>query len=618
MKLRKLLIVACALLMLMGCTGKTTKKEEKVHVTMYLWDKSLSRNLTPWLQEKFPEYELEFVQAYNNMGYYTYLYNHNNLPDIITCRRFSINDAAHMSNMLMDLSKTELAGTFYSSYLENNRESDGSIRWLPICAEVDGLIANLDLFEEYGIEVPTNYSEFANALNVFKENGVTPFISDFRFDYTVLELMQGSAIPELMSREGTQWRMKYESETDEEPVGLDDAVWPVVFEKFMTLCNDLGITPEMTEWDFSAPSTPFHEGTLPLMRGTAHDCIYSMENYGGNKAMLPYFGETSEDSWILTYPVCQFAVNKSVEEDEAKKEAVMRILEAVFSQEGQEKAANGTAVLSYNKNVNIDLGPSMRYIQDAIDSNHMYMRLASTEFFSISKNVGHKLVKGEETIEEAYADFNEQLISPKPTAEDEVLFTQEKGYSHNLMEHGIPAVSSLLNTYREGMNKDIVIGFGNVATTDIYAEDYTLKTLKYLISFKAFTNEAQLSGKEVIETIKWLIDVGEDGSNPIRHYNLIPSCSGMEYKMKDNGDGTYTFLEATINGEAIDENKVYNIALVGEPEYIDDPIYCNHPMPENLKEKFSEMEGNYYDNCVAAITGCGQLLETSDYVTIEK
>ena len=26
MKLRKLLIVACALLMLMGCTGKTTKK----------------------------------------------------------------------------------------------------------------------------------------------------------------------------------------------------------------------------------------------------------------------------------------------------------------------------------------------------------------------------------------------------------------------------------------------------------------------------------------------------------------------------------------------------------------------------------------------------------------
>ena len=99
---------------------------------------------------------------------------------------------------------------------------------------------------------------------------------------------------------------------------------------------------------------------------------------------------------------------------------------------------------------------------------------------------------------------------------------------------------------------------------------------------------------------------------------LNDNGSGMEYKMKDNGDGTYTFLEATINGEAIDENKVYNIALVGEPEYIDDPIYCNHPMPENLKEKFSEMEGNYYDNCVAAITGCGQLLETSDYVTIEK
>ncbi|MGN1406653.1 MAG: extracellular solute-binding protein, partial [Erysipelotrichaceae bacterium] len=591
MKLRKLLIVACALLLFTGCTGETTKKEEKVHVTMYLWDKSLSRSLTPWLQEKFPEYELEFVHAYNNMDYYTYLYNHNNLPDIITCRRFSINDAAHMSNMLMDLSKTELAGTFYSSYLENNRESDGAIRWLPACAEVDGFIANLDLFKEYGLEVPTNYSEFVNVLNVFKENNVTPFISDFRSDYTVLELMQGSAIPELMSREGTQWRMKYESETDAEPVGLDDEVWPVVFEKFMTLCNDLGVTAEMATWDFSTSATPFNEGTLPLMRGTANDCTYSMNNFGGDKVMLPYFGETAQDSWILTYPVCQFAVNKKVEEDAARKEAVMRILEAVFSQEGQEKIANNTAVLSYNKNVNIDLGPSMRYIQDAIDSNHMYMRLASTEFFSISKDVGHKLVKGEETVEEAYKDFNEQLISPKPTAEDEVLISQEKGYSHNLDEHGIPAVSSILNTYKEGMDKDIVIGFGNITTTDIYPEDYSLKTLKYLISFKAYLYEAELNGKEVIETLEWLINTGEDGSNPIRHYNLIPSAAGLEYKMKDNGDGTYSFIEATINGEAIDENKVYKVLLVGEMGYITDSIYCNHPLPENLKEKIAEKEG---------------------------
>ena len=34
------------------------------------------------------------------------------MPDIITCRRFSLNDAAPLSEHLADLSKTEVAGTY--------------------------------------------------------------------------------------------------------------------------------------------------------------------------------------------------------------------------------------------------------------------------------------------------------------------------------------------------------------------------------------------------------------------------------------------------------------------------------------------------------------------------
>ena len=50
------------------------------------------------------------------------------MPDVITCRCFSLNDAASLSEYLTDLSKTEVAGTFYSSYLEVNREENGAIR----------------------------------------------------------------------------------------------------------------------------------------------------------------------------------------------------------------------------------------------------------------------------------------------------------------------------------------------------------------------------------------------------------------------------------------------------------------------------------------------------------
>ena len=103
------------------------------------------------------------------MDYYRDLLNRaEQLPDIITCRRFSLNDAAPLAEHLMDLSTTEVAGTFYSSYLNNNQEPDGAIRWLPMCAEVDGTAANVDLFAQYNIPLPTNYAEFVAAINAFE------------------------------------------------------------------------------------------------------------------------------------------------------------------------------------------------------------------------------------------------------------------------------------------------------------------------------------------------------------------------------------------------------------------------------------------------------------------
>ena len=123
------------LLTFAGCLGTPESESEKTEITMYLWDKSMTKTLTPWLEEQFPEYKLTFVIGYNTMDYHTDLTARGEpMPDVITCRRFSINDAVHLSDQLLDLSSTEVVGTFYNSYIENNREEDGGIRWLPMCA----------------------------------------------------------------------------------------------------------------------------------------------------------------------------------------------------------------------------------------------------------------------------------------------------------------------------------------------------------------------------------------------------------------------------------------------------------------------------------------------------
>ena len=171
-----LLVLVTALLLLAGCAGQKAadtsagepEKDGRIGITMYMWDRSMSKELSPWLEQKFPEIDFTFVQSYNTMEYCKDLLARGEaMPDIITCRRFSLNDAAPLADQLMDLSKTEVAGTFYSSYLEVNRETGGAIRWLPMCAGVDAIVANKDLFDQYGIALPTNYAEFVAAIDAF-------------------------------------------------------------------------------------------------------------------------------------------------------------------------------------------------------------------------------------------------------------------------------------------------------------------------------------------------------------------------------------------------------------------------------------------------------------------
>ena len=471
-----LLAVVTAATLLASCTGQQNTvnqpqnggKNGNIAISMYMWDRSMFKELTPWLEQKFPDIEFTFVQSYNTLEYYKdLLARGEEMPDIITCRRFSLNDAAPLVEHLMDLSKSEVAGTFYSSYLEVNRENSGAIRWLPMCAEVDSIMANKDLFDQYNIPLPTNYAEFLAAINAFEALGIKGFQTDWTYDYTCLETMQGCAIPELMSLEGTKWRMDYESETAGSQVGLDDTVWPKVFAKYEQFLKDVHFQPGDEELNFGPVTQPYLDGQTAMIRATGSMAESIMAEDGITSVMLPYFGETSQDNWVLTYPMCQLAVSKRVEEDEAKKAAVMEVLLAIFSEEGQKHVAAGASVLSYNKEVSIAPAPSLQYVQDCIDSNHLYMRLASTEIFAISQDVAHKMMAGEYDAQGAYEDFNAQITNYVNLEAEEVLFTQKKAYSNDFGVHGTAAGSSLMNTLRAANDDQIAIRYASVVSSPI-------------------------------------------------------------------------------------------------------------------------------------------------------
>ena len=621
-----LLAVVMTAAMLTGCGGQQSagskKPDDKISISMYMWDRSMLKELTPWLEEKFPEIEFTFIQSFNTMEYYKDLMARGEaMPDIITCRRFSLNDAAPLTEYLMDLSKSEVAGTFYSSYLEVNRESSGAIRWLPMCAEVDSIMANKDLFDQYNIPLPTNYSEFVAAIDAFEAVGIKGFQTDWIYDYSCLETMQGCAIPELMSLEGTRWRMEYESETEDNQVGLDDTVWPKVFEKYEQFLKDVRFQPGDEELTFSVTMEPYYQGMTAMIRNTAALADNITVERGMNSVILPYFGQTSEDNWLLTYPMCQVAVSKQVEEDEAKREAVMEVLMAMFSEEGQKHVAAGTSVLSYNKEVNITPTDSLRYVQDCINSNHLYMRLASTEVFGISQDVGHKMMTGEYDAKAAYDAFNQQITHYADPDAVEVMFTQKTAYSNEFTEHGSAAASSLMNTIRSSMEADLAIGYSPTVSTSIYAGDYTLQQAKWVLTARNSIYQGEYTGEEVWRFMDWLVNVKADGSNPIQHRNLMPVTSGIEYTVTEYERGKFRLEEVTVNGQPLDKNCTYTLLLVGADNFLEHETFCNCPMPEDLKAKrqaylvsdFSSQE------CMQeALEKTGQFLAPSEYVTIRQ
>ena len=176
-----------------------------------------------------------------------------------------------------------------------------------------------------------------------------------------------------------------------------------------------------------------------------------------------------------------------------------------------------------------------------------------------------------------------------------------------------------MNTIRSSMGADIAIGYSPTASTSIYAGDYTLQQAKWILTARNSVYLGEYTGEEVWRFMDWLVNVKEDGSNPIQHRNLMPVTSGLEYTVTEYERGKFRLEKVTVNGEPLDENATYNLMLVGADTFLEHETFCNCPMPADLKEKrqaylvddFSSQE------CMQeALEKTRQFLEPTEYVTI--
>ena len=374
-----------------------------------------------------------------------------------------------------------------------------------------------------------------------------------------MEVLQGLSIPEITSMEGRMWRSRYEDSLDMEGLGLDDTIWPGAFERMEQFIEDVDIHPGDVEFSYAPVIEMFTNGEAAVIRAGGANVV-ALQNMGVDAVFLPYFGQNGEQ-WLLTYPAFQVALNKDLEKDKTRQEKALRVLDVMISEEGQNTLANGGDVITYSQNVNLQLSPYLDELKPLIDQNHMYIRIASNDFFAVSKDVVSKMIQGEYDANQAYEAFDSQLKQTKDNSAETIL-TIDRDYSSTFHKNGgNESYSVMANSLRSFYGSDVLVAPCNSFTGSVFKADYSEKMVGYMIMPNPLCAwQSEMTGAQLKEIVRAYVEGYEGGITPFNRGSL-PIVSGISIEVKE-ADGKYTLLRVLKDGKELGDDDTFKVTCL--------------------------------------------------------
>ena len=550
--------VLAAAAALSGCgqaPEEISKKDD--HLTVYLWENRLMKNIVPYIREQFPDQDIEFITGNNDTDLYSYFEEHGELPDIITVRRFSGTDAQDLQPYLMDFASYDIVSRYYSYALQYYKNSKDEIQWLPICGIPQTIIANKTLFEQYGIKIPENYAEYVQACRQFHDHGIKPYALDLAEDWSDNEAIQAGAIGEFTSLDGIAWRSLAESSS--EGILFDDILWKRVFSETGMFLKDSYFSEEDIRVDVDTATQLFVEGKAAMFHGYPALMQELQEQMDAELIRIPYFSQTSEESFIYMTPSLNIAFNKELEKNQEKLDIAWDVLDCMISEQGQKLIADGTGVISFNTDV-----PTMMEnvpgLEDEIRNNSVYIRYSAQKSFAASQEAVHGLLSGKMDETQAYDVFRDVMNGKDTEVTPRVNFDREYSISLN-GNNGRDAASSILTTVRKENNAQLALAPYYYFTSSIYKGECTDSRISLMTAKSSDTSLylASLNGKQIFELVENAIAHSEDGFSVTSKYEL-PVASGMKMIIKQEDSG-FSLKDITVNEKKIEKEKAYSIVL---------------------------------------------------------
>ena len=601
--------VLLATAVLSGC-GQSKKEISKNddHLTVYLWENRLMKNIAPYIQEQFPDHDIEFIVGNNDTDLYSYFEEHGELPDIITVRRFSGTDAQDLQPYLMDFASYDVVSRYYSYALQYYKNSKDEIQWLPICGIPQTIIANKTLFDQYGIKIPENYEEYAQACQQFYDNGIKPYSLDLAEDWSAHEVIQTGAIGEFMSLDGIKWRSSAESASED--IEFDDALWERIFSETNTFLKDSHFTKEDISVDINTATQMFLEGKAAMFHGYPALMQDFQEQMDAELIRIPFFSQISDEAFINMTPSLNIAFNKDLEKDQEKLDLALDVLDCMISEEGQKLIADGSGVISLNIDVPSMMEDVPSMMEDEISDNSVYIRYSAQKSFDASLEAVHGLLSGEMDATQAYNVFR-NVMNSKDTEEKATVNFEHK-YSISLNDkNGRDAASSILTTIRKENDAQLAFAPYYYFTSSVYKGECAGSRVALMTAKNSDTSLylAKINGKQIHELVsKYLTDSNDDFSVTDKYE--LPIASGMKIVIKDE-ENKFSLKDIIVNEKKLDEEKEYPILLTETTMSILKKIN-----PECAIEQLNDT--TLSSAWVAAMANGQQPSAPEDYIEVEK
>ena len=280
----------------------------------------------------------------------------NNMDDIYLLNPDTIL-ALGAEGKLMDLSGLECAENLRDIIRVANTV-DGKLVAIPQEVVAYGLFVNVDMFRQYGLELPKTPEEFLECCRVFKENGIeTPiganrwWLENFVFAISYADLYNGG-----------------NTEAEIEALNSGEAKYSDYMRpgfEFLKKLIDLGYIDKekaIVSEAIEAEGPDFLAGKTPIVMaywGAAN----TETAYGKTDFEMQVIGFPSSRGQMPVMPMTGFGIG--VEAEHA--EDAMRVLDVMLSDEALKVYSETNRVISPSKNIKVDCVPALSPLNNRIE-----------------------------------------------------------------------------------------------------------------------------------------------------------------------------------------------------------------------------------------------------------